>query len=97
MHLLPGQDSLQTEEDDDAKLEDVLDAVYLVPLVCMFGHQFGRAVGQQLVLLYHNITTRLDRAKITEFDQREIRAKDENVLQLDIQVAEILRVDPLQR
>ena len=65
--LLPGQDSLEAEEDNNPKLEDILDLVHLVILISMPGHQLCWAVGQQLILLDHNITKGLHRAKVTKF------------------------------
>jgi hypothetical protein len=47
----------------------VLSFIYLVVFVGMLGHQLSRTVGQQLVLLYNNISNRTHykRSKIVVF------------------------------
>ena len=63
----------------------------------MLGHQLGGAVGQQLVLLDDDVALVPHRAEVAELDQGEVRLEDEDVVQLHVQVAEVLGVDPLER
>ena len=48
---LPRENSQETEENDDSKLENILHGVHLVVFIGVFVHQLSRAVGQELVLL----------------------------------------------
>ena len=54
------------------------------------------AVGQQLVLLDDNVPLDPDAAKVAELDQSEVRLEHQDVVQLDVEVTEVLGVDPLQ-
>ena len=93
---MPWQNAQKAEEDHDSKLKDVLDPVHLVILVGVLGNQLGGAVGQELVLLDDDVPLDPDAAKVTELYQGEVRLEHEDVVELDIQVAEVFRVYPLQ-
>ena len=62
----------------------------------MLGYQLWGTVRQQLILLDHNIALTPDTPEVAEFDPAEIALEDEDVVQLDVEVAEALAVDPLQ-
>ena len=73
-----------------------MDRVNLVIFIGVFVDQFSWAVGQQLVLLDDNITHRSHTTEITQLHQREIRAEDQDVVQLHVQVTQLLGMDKLQ-
>ena len=62
----------------------------------MLGYQLRRAVRQQLVLLDDNVSLSPDRAEIAQLDPAKVRPEDEDVVEFDVEVAQVLGVDPLE-
>ena len=56
----------------------------------MLGDQFRGAVGEQLVLLDDDVPLRADGAKVAQLDPTEVRLEDEDVVELDVEVAQAL-------
>ena len=56
----------------------------------MLGDELRGAVGEELVLLDHDVPLRADGAKVAELDPAEVGLEDEDVVELDVEVAQAL-------
>ena len=63
---------------------------HLIVLVCVLGDELRGAVGEELVLLDHDVPLRADGAKVAELDPAEVGLEDEDVVELDVEVAQAL-------
>ena len=77
---------------EDTKYTELecLPPAHLVVLVGVLGDQLRGAVGEELVLLDHDVPLRADGAKVAELDPAEVGLEDEDVVELDVEVAQAL-------
>ena len=69
---------------------ELLPSSHLVVLVGVLGDQLRGAVGEELVLLDDDVALRAHRAEVAQLDPAEVRLEDEDVVELDVEVAQAL-------
>ena len=74
---------------------ECLPPAHLVVLVGVLSDQLRGAVGEELVLLDDDVALRAHRAEVAQLDPAEVRLEDQDVVELDVEVAQALAMNKI--